>query len=174
MALWTWGLFKMFLGIDPGLSGAYAIISETYIVQALADFIGFRPFYAIVKDTMPILTFIEDVHIWPGASAAGSTTFMKNAGGYEAILEALNIKRLQETPQTWQKAILGTIAKVSTKTLPKKEADRLKREHKKKIKKASVDFANKYFGLQLKDSEDGKADALNMALYALKFHKNQL
>lgn len=163
-----------FLGCDPGVSGAIAVIRNDSFVMLCEDFTSFRKHYEQLKDLEINLAFIEDVHIWAGSGAKSSTTFMKNAGGWLSLLEILNVKHLLESPQTWQKKIIGTIPKPATKGLEKKDADRIKREHKKAIKLRSVQTANRFFGLDLSSGDDGKADALNMALYAMKYHMNQL
>lgn len=163
-----------FLGIDPGVSGALALIRDDNFVMLSDDFESFSKHYQQLKGYQINLSFLENVWIMPGAASKSSTTFMKNAGGWEALLSILGIKHMLDTPQTWQKEILGVIPKAITKGLEKKEADRVKREHKKKIKEKSVQEANRFFGLDLKNTEDGKADALNMARFAMKYFHNKV
>lgn len=164
----------MYLGIDPGVSGAFAIIDE-HKHTLVENFTSFPEIFLAIKPHLITLAYIEKVHIMPGAASQGSQTFMMNFGGWIALLDIAGIPYLLKAPTVWQNAIVGAVDKISTKGIedPKEKA-RLKREHKKKIKQKSVDFANRYWGdLNLKSSEDGKADAINMALYAMKYHKNQ-
>lgn len=159
---------QIFLGVDVGTrAGAYALIRSDFTVLRAQNFTTFIDFHSAVTAAGPI-TFaaLELVRVWPGASAQASTTFMKNAGGYEAILEVLGIKRELVHPKRWQKDILGQLAKPVTRGLPAKDANKIKREYKKKIKETSIKKANERFGIQIEN--DGIADALNIALYGMR------
>lgn len=165
----------MYLGIDPGVSGAFAVIDEHEHVL-IENFTNFKHIHTVLC-RMPIkLAYLEKVHIMPGSSSQGSQTFMMNFGSWISLLDILSIPYILKAPTIWQNTICGATEKVSTKGITDtKEKARLKREHKKKIKAKSVEFANRYWkNLDLKPSEDGKADAINMALYAMKYHKSQI
>lgn len=166
----------MYLGIDPGVSGAYAII-DSHAPRVAVTFknTDWKNIYKELQSNPVKLAYIEDVHIRKGEGSKSSKTFMINFGQWLLILNLLDIPHLLKSPQIWQKKIIGVVEKISTKGITdKKIRDRINYEHKKKIKAKSVEFANRYWGnLNLKPSEDGKADALNMAIYAMKYHLNQ-
>lgn len=164
-----------FLGCDPGESGAFAIIKSDYTVEIIEDFSTFSRFFEVLTTYKERLSFaiIELVFIFPGSRASASTTFMKNTGALEAFCEILNIKRDLVPPQKWQKAILGSITRPNTKELEKKEKNKILTAHRKSIKQLSINKANLRFGLNLTSNDDGKADALNMALYGLKYFNNE-
>lgn len=166
----------MYLGIDPGVSGAYAVIDEHQhrILETFKE-TSWINIYTVLSGNPIKLAFIEDVYIRGGEGSKSSKTFMMNFGQWMLILALLDIPHLLKSPQVWQKQIIGVVEKISTKDVTdKKVKDRMAREHKKKIKAKSVEYANRYWGnLNLKSTEDGKADALNMAVYAMKYHLNQ-
>lgn len=173
----TENMTQLFLGVDVGSSsGAFAIITNEFKVLCLKDFTGWPDFYGIVSKSVENIKFaaLEHVFIWPGAAAKASTSFMKNAGAFEALLEVMGIPRELIVPQKWQKVILGALNKPVTKGLPTAEANKIKRDHKKRIKEISLLKATQRFGIELKESEHGKADALNLALYAMKFYQGQI
>jgi len=102
---------KLYIGIDPGKSGAIAFIPEfgepwyikcdgTYHDQAEAvrdavEELGvFNPF-----------AFIEKVHAMPGQGVTSMFNFGKSAGALEMLLCALKIPFEHVTPQKWQKAL---------------------------------------------------------------------
>lgn len=164
---------RVFIGIDPGVSGAYAIIDEDFKILSLENFTNFKKFWNDLGEYGPFANIerfivLEDVRIWPGASSQSSTTFMKQVGGLEAIIEVHGVKYEKRLPEKWQKEIGGFPVKPITKGLEKKEADRIKREHKNNIKAHSIKIANAFFGTELSKKEDGKADALNMARLGFK------
>lgn len=136
----------MYLGIDPGVSGGIAAISEARGVvairmpkttEAVIERIG-----AIAKGKEEVLAIVEKVWAFPprtkrvgcpkcGASVYvkqprdGSrqiTTFMKNAGMVEGILAALGIQVIYISPQKWQRAIgVYALTKAVADTVSKKK-----------------------------------------------------
>lgn len=155
-----------FMGIDPGVTGAFAIIDEKFEIVLVKKFESFAEVYAAILAHEIRAVMMEEVRVWPGQAAQANTTFMKNAGGYEAILEALNVRRVFVSPQVWQRAVGSNVAKEPSKTRDKKERDKINREHKKKIKAKSIKVAREFFGLN-HEIEEGEADALNIARYGI-------
>lgn len=168
------GITEVYLGIDPGVSGAYAII-DRHAPRSVSDFTDFKGIYNELKNQAVTFAYLEEVHIVKGSNAKSAKTFMANFGGWIALLNILDIPYLLKGPTIWQAATCGAVQKISIKDITdKKIKDRMKYEHKKKVKAKSIEFANRYWrNLNLKPSEDGKADALNMAIYAMKYHLNQ-
>lgn len=162
---------KYFLGIDPGVSGAFAIIDQNYKVLELHSFSSFHFIHDRLSNYKITMAVMEEVFIWRGSAAKGSTTFMKNAGGWEALLEVLDIPHALIKPDVWMKSTIGLVPRPKTKGMEKKAAAAIKRKHTAGIKLRSISKANKLFVTHLQPKDDGKADALNMARYAMNhFH----
>ena len=91
---------------------------------------------------------IEKVHSMPAQGVASTFKFGKGYGQLLGICAALKLPVIDVTPQAWKKKILvGTAWKGN--------------------KKASIQFVQKRFPeLKISNSDDGKADALCIALSA--------
>lgn len=151
----------MFGGIDPGASsGAYVLLGSDGIPTFTADFTCWRDVSSFLKqfeNRNDVLFLLEKVHGNPLRGSKSSFVFGANFGGWEALLQTLNIPYVLVPPQTWQKAILGSF--------PKGES-----------KKRAYDFANKRWpSLNLHPTKkEGVIDALCMALFVRKQHLNVL
>lgn len=158
-----------FLAIDPGKSGAYAIIDRKFQILKLEAFAGFLPIYRDIQAFDIFGAVIEDVRILGiGASSQSSTTFMKNAGGLEAILQCLLIRHKLVAPKEWQAKAGCNLAKPVCKSPDKKVRDAANRAHRKNLKEKSVEVAAKFYGLDPASIDEHKADALNMARIAIQ------
>lgn len=146
----------IYIGIDPGLSGAIAAIDEDDTVKVLRDLPrtlwGYRDVAYFPDDTFCV---VEDVCGRPGQSCVANTTFMKYAG-YAELLGMTYVDAEEDfikvKPQTWKKHF-GLITKDLTKT---------QRKH------LSIDLAKRLFPTvadQLTASKDGRAEALLIAKY---------
>lgn len=97
---------RVFIGIDPGQDGGYAILYEnggmTYGVMDRDDFVhemrvvrnenfGYEPF-----------AIVEQVNSRPKQGAPGMFKFAKNAGHIEGVLEALRIPYQPVVPRKWK------------------------------------------------------------------------
>lgn len=133
-----------FLGIDPGKTGAWAVINEQ------EDVVDNGPgdcFICMTFDYQP-KTVLEQVHAFPGQGVSSVFSFGENYGGWKATLEILEIPYELATPQKWQKAILGAFPKGESKI-------------------RALEFAQKKWPkLNLKKKDHGLVDALCIALYA--------
>lgn len=172
---------RNFIGIDPGIKGAYAIVSEDYKVIRILDFKSNFLLYRAIIDFEVVAAVFEDVWIQGGpVSAKSSTTFMKNAGGIEAVIEVLQIPHVKMMPQTWQKRLGVAVQKTSVgdlklklkslqneddKKLIKKQISKIKRDDKIKLKEKSADIAKRFFSCEI--NRHDQADALNMARVAV-------
>ena len=128
------------LGIDPGLSGALALLGPDGEVLKLID----MPTLKVVKsrreiDAHTLLEFIE--HIWkeygmwkcvlenPGVRPGqGASSGVKTGIGWGIIYgllvaEGVSIERV--SPQKWQKAVLGKIDKGTSKDRSRAKAQEL-------------------------------------------------
>lgn len=96
------------LGIDPGQSGAIAMLRGSPV-----EGIGFAKLDLTEKDISdyfayqdkPSFAYIEKVHSMPKQGVASSFKFGKNYGFLRGCLIALGIPFEEVTPQAWQKAM---------------------------------------------------------------------
>ena len=108
-------------GIDPGLTGAVAILPEglffdtptasvkkgsskkVYLVAEMASFI--RSFGDSSDPHSHV--YIEDVHAMPGQGVSSTFNFGRGFGLWEGIVAALGIPYTLIMPQRWQKEMLA-------------------------------------------------------------------
>lgn len=145
----------MFLGIDPGKTGGYAILSTEGKIILFDKFTSWRNIstHSICEE----VTFacIEKIAAMPfdRKRLKSFATLMKNYGGWLAILESAETSHELISPQKWHTKILGHF--------PRGES-----------KKRSLEFVRrKYPYLNLKDSQHGISDAVCLALFALITYK---
>lgn len=145
----------LYVGIDPGITGGLAVLNmedELIHVEKFSDFKTISQFFKDYKDEI-ILTGLEQVHGFPGMGVKTVTTFMKNAGGWECMLDILEIPYTLIPPSRWQKKILGVF--------PKGES-----------KKRALSYVQKRFPkVGVKKSDSGIVDAICIAL-AIKTKDN--
>jgi len=158
----------MIIGIDPGQTGAVAVIlgngavhlhdtptesvkkgkgnKTEYLPSAMADIIA-------DYEKHDIHVFLESVHSMPGQGVSSTFNFGKGYGIWIGILAALNIPYTLVTPQAWKKVMmLGN----SDKDAARGRAQQLFPESSKE--------------LSLK-KHIGRADALLIAEYGRRMHK---
>ena len=143
------------LGIDPGLSGGYALLGgdSPPLVEAFPMAGGRIDLAALANDwrgLAPAVAVLEAVHAMPKQGVSSTFTFGEGYGAVKGILAALGVRLELVTPQAWKKLVLaGT---------PKDKA-------------AAVEWARRaYPGLTLirpgcRIPHDGMADALGIAEY---------
>jgi crossover junction endodeoxyribonuclease RuvC len=166
----------IYIGIDPGLSGAVAVIDEgvintmdpvtvsvfdtptavvegektkrEYLATAMALLLKS---YAGRTDVLAVL---EHVHSMPKQGVSSSFCFGRGKGMWEGILAAYNIPTELVSPQRWKKEIMADQGK-------DKSAARFK---------AMALFPSLADQLKLV-KHDGRAEALLMAEYARRLRK---
>jgi hypothetical protein len=99
------------LGLDPGLSGAYALLRDGNIVCS-ADLprigdgaqsrIQGSLFAAVVRDLAPDVAVIEEVASRPGEGGASIFKFGRAVGALEGILAACDVPVHRVTPSRWK------------------------------------------------------------------------
>ena len=150
---------KYFIGIDPGKSGAFAVIDSMANIHTLEDWPGdevqaarrIRFFLDTIGfDLTNVGGAIEKVSAMPKQGVRSMFTFGCNYGIWKGILAALEIPFQDVTPQAWQK---GVVSK------------------KQDGKKANVAAAGRMFpSAELYGprggAKDGRADALLIADWA--------
>ena len=99
---------RVFIGIDPGISGGLAIIyNDAYSVKKCPNTIQEMANELItLKDqapNLPMYCVIEKVHSFPGNSGRSMFTFGCNYGQWLGILATLRIPYIEVIPNKWMK-----------------------------------------------------------------------
>ena len=146
----------LFVGIDPGQTGALAAIDGTLKVRFLAKAPDSasghgRPRARGVACGLIRLAVLERTQVMPGNGVVAMHNYGRQAGAWEGVLAALRVPVTQPYPKAWQ---------VLVRAPDCRRGD---------TKKRSIASAKRLFGVELKRSQDGMADALHMALWALRF-----
>lgn len=148
-----------FVGIDPGKTGGITSLrgdgklvwSKFTTWQEMKSFIDSE-----VRMSDSVFVALEDVHGFPGMHVKAVTTFMKNAGGWEALLEVMGVSHSLIPPTRWQKNVLGVF--------PKGES-----------KPRALAFAQKYWpAQQFRKAHSGPIDAALLALYLQRLSLGQV
>ena len=158
---------KVYIGIDPGLSGAIACVDNNGRLLGVFDMpvttlkinrgvrneISIPLLIEIFKTLKPkfnaeIFACLEKVHGMPKMGGAAMFSFGRTYGHLEALLAALEISYEAVPPQTWKKAIFNAKAK-------DKDAARILAMQI--FPHASSNFTRK--------KDDGRAEAALMAEY---------
>ena len=102
----------LYLGIDPGKSGGWALLDERGVVVGSASLAVDAPrelfdaFLAIVDhattDGQALTALLERVHSLPSQGHVGAFTFGKNVGHCEMALAAAGISYNHVSPIKWQ------------------------------------------------------------------------
>ena len=159
----------MFIGIDPGLSGAIAWIEKSGKLTICKTPVIKNPKgkteYA-VSDMVKLLkrfphatgVTLEKVGAMPGQGVTSMFSMGRGLGLWEGIIVALGLPYVKVAPQTWQKEILRDF-----------------KRQKGEAKQASILNAQRMFPTQsflptprCTKIDDNMCDATNLALYAKK------
>jgi len=147
----------IWIGIDPGQKGGYAVIAKTKTGQAVFAYPWDDSFFAMEMASLMqmkehgIVAAVEKVGARPGQGTVSMFNFGKSAGYIEGVLSALGIPYQLVPPNKWKKefSLIG------------------------QDKQASIVTCRKLFPeLDLKRTErcrtdsDGKAEATLLAEYA--------
>lgn len=141
----------IYLGVDPGKSGGYAVIQDRQASVFPWDDTEFAEFCRLLEgNSEGVTACVEKVSAMPGQGVTSMFTFGKTAGFIEGVLTACGIGYQLVPPQTWKKEF-----------------------QLHKSKQDSITVCKRLFpGVNLKRTErcrtdsDGMAEALLMAEYA--------
>lgn len=144
---------KAFIGIDPGKTGAAALITSDGAHKIL-DYPG-DP--SLIVDRFRewklnheiIMAALEKVGARPGQGVVSMFTFGRNLGSWEGIIAAFGIPYLMPTPRQWQKGLVDQKAGEDPKARSLSTARRLFPDAELTRKK-----------------DHGRADALLLAFWA--------
>lgn len=113
----------IFAGIDPGVTGALAFLSETSRVlygeplpaqpyrksrRQIACAELARRLSPLREPNIDSLITIEDVHAFPGQGVSSTFSFGMSFGQVLGVIEALGLRYQLVSPRAWQKPFLGT------------------------------------------------------------------
>jgi hypothetical protein len=140
---------KAWVGIDPGKTGAIALIAEREVI--VHDFDGVSEMSELLVtwkfeyDIVRVL--LENVSAMKGWGIKGCFSFGKNVGNWEGIVATLKFPYDYVTPKKWQSTIFKGTKVENTK-------------------KESIETARRLFPLvTIPKSKDGRSDALLIAEY---------
>ena len=151
---------KYFGGVDPGATGALAIIDEEAKAIYMVDWaepselwgnLIKLPYWKDVK-----LVVLELVHAMPAQGVSSSFKFGVNYGQWQMALAALEVPYVLITPQRWRKVLDSSIP-------AKPEKEDLRQFALRRWPEAS--------GLLTRKGDHGRAEALIMALWGLRNEK---
>ena len=156
----------IYVGIDPGLSGAVAVINEDFVINLYdcptlkvgkknePDTLGMSRILERVAFTRAgLVVGIERVHSMPDQGVASTFKFGMGFGVWLGILASLKLSHELITPQAWKKVMMSGMPK-------EKDASR---QRALQLFPASAD------DLRLK-KHHGRADALLIAEYMRRTH----
>jgi len=135
------------IGIDPGKSGAAAILRPSCSVEIVrfeknteAD-IASRFFSACqVSNGIPAIAYLEQVGAMPGNAGSSMFVFGESFGFIRGLLVAYGIPYVRVTPKKWQKAV-GFTGKMD-KGDRKKALKQLAQQYFPSIEKMTNDMAD--------------------------------
>lgn len=111
---------KRYLGLDPGLSGAIAVLTvhdnkdaETWFspfptIENEIDFVTLRKLFSTFGDCFAVL---ERVHSMPKQGISSAFRFGRVFASLQTCLHIFQIEHIEVTPQKWQKEFHEGIAK---------------------------------------------------------------
>ena len=152
---------KVFVGIDPGKTGAVAYLSSNEIkvfdFEDLEGFLYLRRLAFDILDSRNFVAVIEKVGAMPGQGVSSMFNFGQNVGIWKGRLEMAGVAYTEATPRKWQKEIFDSGVK--------KGMDR---------KELSLNMARKLFPSMLeflkRKKDHGRADALLIAEYCRRIN----
>ena len=114
---------KAWIGIDPGATGACAIIWEDGKVEVHDYDEGYCPFSW--EDEVLFSAAIEKAMVMPKQGISSSGKFMTNYGRWLGRLQMAGIKVDIVTPQKWKKVMFDSAPKQDPKEMARLRAIRL-------------------------------------------------
>lgn len=146
---------SLFIGIDPGASGAIAVLSPDLHPVKVLDYAK-EECAALVrslKTPKPCVAFIEHVHAMPKNGAVSMFNFGANFGWWKGLLDGCEIPYILVDPKRWQNHF-GLVKKTPTD-------------------KPSLELCRRCFpsvDLRLKKN-NGRSDALCIASFGIDWYK---
>jgi len=109
----------MLMGIDPGVSGALAVLDgerlvDVYDMPTMQDGkrrqVNAAAVAKLIRAHSPAAVVVEAVHSMPGQGVASSFAFGQSLGAIHGVVAALGIPLHTVTPQSWKRraGLIGT------------------------------------------------------------------
>ena len=150
------------IGIDPGLTGAVAVLPEGLFfdtptasvkkggkkVYLVADMVAIFNAYVFDASFPDTHVYIEDVHAMPGQGVSSTFSFGRGYGLWEGIVAALGIPYTLVSPVRWKRAMMDGMGK-------EKGASRVR----------AGQLFPRFVGQLTRVKDHGRADALLIAEY---------
>jgi crossover junction endodeoxyribonuclease RuvC len=140
----------MIIGIDPGLSGAYALLTDAYAtvgdLPIVNKHLDAAEFLRIIKAQPIDLAIVEAVTARPGNGSVSSFTFGRCYGAILATLACAGLRTITVPPAVWKRRM------------------NLSADKERSRARAIMEFPQTT-GLSRRRDE-GRAEALLLALYA--------
>lgn len=94
---------KSYIGIDPGKSGALAVLQDNRFVQVIP--FSAAAYVAVLRayQKQDVVCCVEKVGARPGQGVTSMFNFGHNAGFIEGVLQSFSIPYQLVPPQTWKK-----------------------------------------------------------------------
>lgn len=152
----------IYIGIDPGQTGAIAFLSDqkSNLANKVFDFEDGEALTwlkdvgeEVYRGNIQAVAVLEKVSSMPGQGVSSSFKFGCNFGRWIGRLEALGIPFDFVTPQKWKKAMFDSMPKDNVKEMARDRAIRLLPGMADRLKRKM---------------DHNRAEALLMALYAMK------
>jgi len=143
---------RRIIGIDPGLTGGAAFITD----EKLCKWLGSPVEGIVVASEIGAKVFLENVHAFPGQGSTSTFNFGRAFGLVLGAAEALKVDIVLVSPQRWQTALLERPEGMSTK-------------------EAAMKFVEKTFGLdgftvgRSRKPHSGYVDAACIAYWGLMY-----
>lgn len=157
-----------FIGIDPGQTGAVAVVNDAGRLEIYFDLSNSIASYGYIEeclasfiDAEDVKVAIEDVHALPKQSSVAGFKFGINVGYANMLAYFLDPEYTKVTPMKWKK-FFGLI--------------RDKGETKTSFKHKSIDKAKELFPASakaFKASKDGRAEAALIAYWLYANYKRK-
>lgn len=108
-----------YIGIDPGLSGAVAVLDQSGKCIHCSDLpltkedkpsIDSKELHKILCEFLPAKVIVEKVHAMPGQGVTSMFNFGKSYGAILAAVDVSGANRVNVTPMSWKKhfGLIGT------------------------------------------------------------------
>jgi crossover junction endodeoxyribonuclease RuvC len=149
----------MKIGIDPGISGAIALLKDDLELVQIHDMpimmirkgknqVNAAALSVIIREAqLPATAYIEEVHAMPGQGVSSMFSFGTSYGIVQGVLAALNIPVVLVSPQTWKsRAGLRGKDKDMARTLAQRLYPRAELSRKKDIGRADAILIARYGG----------------------------
>jgi crossover junction endodeoxyribonuclease RuvC len=95
---------KLYLGIDPGITGAWALIDKNLHVECLGDFEQ-RNGIGTESGRGNIMAVIEEAQAMPGQGVSSTFKYGVNFGRWLEWLDTWAIPHRRIRPSAWKKAV---------------------------------------------------------------------